>query len=82
VKFFLLVYDRLAGRLLEEREFDETQRTEASAERLVRESAQRSHSDIEVVLLEAESLEALRKTHSRYFGIPGGNAADSFPPNA
>lgn len=82
MKFFLLVYDRTAGRLLDMREFSEAQRTEAAAERIARELAERGRPDIEVVLLGAESLDALKKTHSRYFGIPGSQVAASFPPNA
>lgn len=65
---FLLEYDRQAGKLVRLDEFDSSQRGEASKARfdleiaLFKEGVSR-----EVVLLEAGSVDALRKTHNRYF---------------
>jgi len=65
---FLVQYDRSKGRLVEIREFADSERTEAENARLALEqSLNRSRVDHEVTLLQAESQEALRRTHNRYF---------------
>ena len=65
---FLLEYDRQAGRLIRMDEFESSQRAEASKARLNLEIALfREGVNREVVLLEADSEQALRKTHNRYF---------------
>jgi hypothetical protein len=65
---YLLEYDRQSGALLRLDIFTSAERGKASKARLELEidllQAGISH---EVVLLEAESEEALRKTHNRYF---------------
>lgn len=63
MRYFLLVYDRSKGVLLSEEEFESEDR--ALDERF--EVEKRIPDDVEVVVLGAESREALRKTHSRYF---------------
>ena len=66
---FLLEYDRQAGQLLRLDVFESNQKEEASKARLELEIALFELGvSREVVLLEAESAEALRKTHNRYFG--------------
>ena len=66
---FLLVYDRSVGKLTEEpREYAEAQRDQATSDRLARELLEREHPQIEVILLGADSLDALMATHTRYFG--------------
>lgn len=65
VSHFLLVFDRAHGRLLSERAFQEHRK--ALEERFRAERMHRSNPNIEVVVLSAESREALRLTHSRYF---------------
>jgi hypothetical protein len=65
MKQFLLVFDRLEARLLSCRSYDER----AAALR-ARFAAERMHADnpnVEVVVLGAESDEALKRTHARYF---------------
>ena len=65
---FLIEYNRPEGRLLTFREFEGSQWREAEDARLALElDLNRQGSDHEVVLLEAESEEALRRTHGRYF---------------
>jgi hypothetical protein len=66
--YFLVQYDRSRGALLSLRSFDSDQRTRAHEERLRTELGHhRHHSDVEVVLLEADDETALRITHKRYF---------------
>ncbi|MGH3798555.1 MAG: hypothetical protein ACRDTD_00190 [Pseudonocardiaceae bacterium] len=69
MKYFLLVYDRAAGKLLEERPFG--QRVEALQARFAVEKAHRAGSqdveNIEVVVVAAESRDDLLRTHARYF---------------
>jgi hypothetical protein len=67
LKFFLLVYERSTGRLLEQRTYSEEEQVQAQDDRFARELQERGRPDIEVVLLGAESLDALKKTHGRYF---------------
>jgi hypothetical protein len=65
---FLMHYDRARGRIVELRRFDEAERTVAEDARLELELALgRERIEREVVLLEAASEGALRKTHRRYF---------------
>lgn len=67
MKLFLLVYDRKAGTLISRREFSAEQRADALEERFAQERTRADQTDVEVVLLGAESWEALERTHSRYF---------------
>ena len=65
---FLIEYDRSQGQIVKLREFDETQRKEAQDARLDLElDLNRKGIDHEVVLLEAENLDAVKRTHQRYF---------------
>jgi hypothetical protein len=65
---FLLQYDRPQGRLVTLREFPDAERLLAENARMDLEVAlNRSHTEHEVVLLQAENKEALRQTHRRYF---------------
>jgi hypothetical protein len=65
VKHFLVVFDRARGEVLREQAFDDAQ--EALNERFRTEREHARADDIEVVVLTAESPEALRRTHARYF---------------
>lgn len=67
MKHFLLIYERSTGRLLEQRTYAEGEEVRAQKDRFARELQERERPDIEVVLLGAESLDALKKTHGRYF---------------
>lgn len=62
---FLLVFDRREGRILSQREFDT--RSAAMADRFEAERLHKGNPDIEVVVLGAESVAALKRTHARYF---------------
>lgn len=65
---YLLHYNRGAGRLVSIREFTDDQRAEASESRLALEISLLCESNgHEVVLLEADSEDELKKTHRRYF---------------
>ena len=62
---FLLVYDRLAGKLLREQRF--ATEAEALAARFAAESEYGVQPDIEVLAISAASDEELRRSHGRYF---------------
>jgi hypothetical protein len=62
---FLLIYDRPAGRLLRQEQFDTS--AEAMQARFAAEREYAGQRRIEVVVLSADSEEALRRTHGRYF---------------
>ena len=66
---FLLEFDRPNRRLVAEpREFTSNQQAEASAARVnAQRRVRQDHLDWDVVLVEAESQEALRETHGSFF---------------
>lgn len=65
---FLIEYDRERGRIVTIRSFTGSARKQAEESRLELElELNLNGNDNEVVLLEAETEEALRKTHRRYF---------------
>ncbi len=66
MKQFLLVYRRSTGRLMECRELG-SDFAAGLRQRLALEKTQGEDPDVEVVLLSAPSLEALKRTHARYF---------------
>lgn len=63
---FLLIYRRSSGTLLALEELG-TDRTKAQLRRRQLERSETFDSDVEVVVLNANSEEDLRRTHSRYF---------------
>jgi hypothetical protein len=80
VSNYLLVYDRARGELLVEREFSD--RAAALKERFRLERQHMDHKDIEIVVLGADSAEAIRRTHGRYFRTAAElirDLADAFP---
>lgn len=65
---FLIEYARSRGQIVTFRVFDDTEKQKAEDARLAMElELNRSGVKHEVVLLEAASEEALRRTHRRYF---------------
>lgn len=62
---FLIDYDRRAGEIRLFKAFADDQR--AKAEELRLELEIRGRADAEVVLLESENEETIRRTHARYF---------------
>ncbi len=65
---FLIEYNRPEGRMVTFKVFDDSQRLKAENSRLDLElDLNRRAVDHEVVLLEAASEDALRRTHRRYF---------------
>jgi hypothetical protein len=65
---FLIQYDRSEGKIVTFDRFDDSQRSNAEDSRLQMElDLNRTGVDHEVVLLEALSEDALRRTHRRYF---------------
>lgn len=69
---FLIEYNRPEGRIVTFKVFDDSARAVAENLRLeVELNLHRRRVDHEVVLLEASSERALRRTHRRYFEDPG-----------
>lgn len=66
MSYFVITYSRASGDLEIER-FDDADRQKAIVRRFEREMETRRDREVEVVLLEAASLEDLQRTHSRYF---------------
>ena len=65
---FLIEYDRNQGEVVTIQEFDDSERENAENTRLDMElKLNRLGTEHEVVLFEAASEEALRRTHRRYF---------------
>lgn len=65
---FLIEYDRASGRLLRKSTFSDGDRVHAEDSRLELELRLNANAvSHEVVLLQADSEDALRKTHNRYF---------------
>jgi hypothetical protein len=72
--YFLLVFDRAHRELIGEiEEFADAD--EAVRARFAKEASLAGLQGVEVVVLGAESREALENTHSRYFGTPRELAA-------
>jgi hypothetical protein len=65
VNYFLLVYDRAAGKLREERQFG--QRAEALQARFTVEKLHRAGGEDLEVVVGARSRDDLLRTHARYF---------------
>jgi hypothetical protein len=65
VSHFLLIYDRLAGELVRQTEFNEA--VEALNARFAAEKEFAGRVDIEIVSFAADSEDDLRRTHARYF---------------
>ena len=65
---FLIQYDRHEGRMISIESFNDSERTKAQDLLLTLElQLNQNGNDKEVVLLEAASEEAVRRTHRRYF---------------
>ena len=70
MNYYLLVYDRNEGELVEKpKEYHSSERRQAWSERLELELKyfEENKKHIETVLFGAKSLEDLKKTHGRYF---------------
>lgn len=63
--YFLLIYDRSAGKLIRQKQFNSG--ADALDARFVAEAEYGIQSNIEVVAISAASETELRKTHGRYF---------------
>ena len=65
MQHYLVIYDRRAGEIIRRRRFETP--APALAARFEAEREFRDEPDIEVVVLGADSWDALKLTHSRYF---------------
>lgn len=68
-RHYLLVFDRSAGRLLEQKEYADN--AVALAARFELERRYADDPNVEIVVMTADSLDALRATHARYFTNAG-----------
>lgn len=66
---FLVVYDRSRARTVEFLRFNESDRAEATRARNEREFREVGNPEIEVLVLEADTEDDLRRTHGRYFDL-------------
>lgn len=64
---FLVVYGRAATRIVELREFPESERRLALEERFRLERQHRDDANLEIVVLDAPDRATIEKTHGRYF---------------
>lgn len=72
---FLIEYDRRKGELVRLQRFDDSERAQAQTVRLETELRLNREKIVrEVVILEAVTEEALRKTHQRYFDFDRSRA--------
>ena len=68
MKYFVIVYDRRHGKVVVGPEqFSDADRAAALRRRFLLESEMQAQPDYEVVVLGAETEEALHRTHGRYF---------------
>jgi vacuolar-type H+-ATPase subunit F/Vma7 len=65
LQHFLLVYDLGAQRLIEQQEFGDGD--EASAAYAALERRYKDRDDLEIVLVGADSIETIKRTHAHYF---------------
>jgi hypothetical protein len=80
VKYFLLVFDPAPGDLIAEVEFPDAVSARKARFRVERERMWEGRAlgdDVEVVVLWAESAQALRRTHARYFMTVGEIAREA-----
>ena len=66
MSYYLVVYDRSTG-AVEVEEYADNERELALRRRFIREREQAKRPEVEIVVLGAESREALEQTHARYF---------------
>lgn len=67
-RYFLLVYDRAARKLVRTDEFTDVALATAEYDRT--EQAHLADEAVEIVLLGADSLDTLKRTHGHYFAEP------------
>jgi len=83
MKLFLLVYDRKLQKLVSVQQFAEDARAAADTARLKEQRlALQNDLDREIVLFEAKSLAALKRTHESYFSTPRVMAKRATPHQA
>ncbi len=67
MKHFVIVFDRSSGDILDTIEFSESEREAALKKRFALEREYSDRPEVEVVSLGAASIDALKRTHTRYF---------------
>jgi hypothetical protein len=69
LRHFLLVYDLAAQRLIKQQEFSDG--NEAAAAYAALEGDYKGREDFEIVLVGADSIETIKRTHAHYFDAVG-----------
>jgi len=77
IQHFILVFDRHAGRKVEELHFG-TDREKAIVKYEELEAQYRDAAEMDIVLIGSDSIETVQVTHSTYFGTPGMDFDQSF----
>jgi hypothetical protein len=65
--YFVVEYERPTGTLRMCKDFPDTDYAAAAKLRFDRDLANIEHPEVEIVLLNSDSLDTLKKTHGRYF---------------
>jgi hypothetical protein len=71
-KYFLLIYNRAHRELQTVQRFDD--QADAATAYTAAEAAARGNKELEIVLIGADSLDTIRKTHGQYFDAPTGGS--------
>jgi hypothetical protein len=67
MQHFLLIYDHQAQKLRASREFDDKESTAATAAYQSAEQEYQNDQNIEIVLIGADSIDIVHRTHGHYF---------------
>jgi hypothetical protein len=73
MRYFLLIYNRAHRHLQTVQEF--TDRDEAGRAYVATERAAQGDPGLEIVLIGADSLDTIKRTHGQYFDAPGGRSS-------
>jgi vacuolar-type H+-ATPase subunit F/Vma7 len=72
LQHFLLIYDLKAQRLIGQEEFDDGE--EAATAYAALERRYQGRDDLEIVLVGADSIETIKRTHAHYFDRTGSGS--------
>lgn len=67
MNYYVLIYSQVEGRVLDVENYGPDSAPAALARRFELDREHSGHEGVEIVLLSAESEDALRQTHARYF---------------
>lgn len=70
MQHFLLIYDHRRQELRDSRRFDDREADAATVAYQDAEAQYRGQTEVEIVLIGADSIETVHRTHGHYFGRP------------